>query len=156
MFVSANEASLHITPVHSYFDETVHITVRGLLPKQTVTVMAKVKDVKAMIFQSSAEYTASENGEVDLMTSPSMGGTYKGVEPMGLFWSLEPLTPHNKFTWWDASRPLLVDIMVISHDTPGHVLARGTLQRHFMKEGVQKVVVADGRLRGFLFIPPGE
>ncbi|KAG5277245.1 hypothetical protein AALO_G00115340 [Alosa alosa] len=44
---------------------------------------------------------------------------------------------------------------VVSHERPEHVLAKETHQRRFMKEGVQRVVVTDGRIRGALFIPPG-
>lgn len=154
--MSASSVSVQILPAHCYFDESVQVIVQGLCPKQRVTLMAKVKDDKGMIFQSSAEYQANENGEVDLNCSSSLGGSYSGVEPMGLFWSLSPLTPHNKLAWWDASRPLIVDIEVISRERPGHVLGKVTHERHFLKEGVERVVVTDGKIRGTLFIPPGE
>ncbi|XP_041952367.1 acyl-coenzyme A thioesterase 1-like [Alosa sapidissima] len=146
---------LHFIPTRCHFDDTVQVIVRGLFPKQMVKLVAEVEDDKGMIFRSSAVHRATEHGEVDLNSSPSLGGTYNGTEPMGLFWSLGPLTPHNKFTWWDASRPVLVDVKVVSHERPEHVLAKETHQRRFMKEGVQRVVVTDGRIRGTLFIPPG-
>lgn len=153
--MSALSVSVQILPAHCYFDEPVQVVVQGLNPKQTVTLMAKVKDDKGMIFQSSAEYQANEDGEMDLNSSPSLSGSYSGVEPMGLFWSLLPLTPHNKLTWWDASRPLVVDIEVISCERPGHVLGKETHKRYFLRAGVERVEVTDGRLRGTLFIPPG-
>lgn len=153
--MSTSSVSVQILPARCYFDEPVQIVVQGLCPEQTVTLTAKVKDDKGMIFQSSAEYQANENGEVDLNCSPCLAGSYSGVEPMGLFWSLLPLTPHNKLTWWDASRPLVVDIEVISQETPGRVLCKETLERLFLKEGVHRVVVTDGRIRGTLFVPPG-
>ncbi|XP_062406713.1 acyl-coenzyme A thioesterase 1-like [Sardina pilchardus] len=155
MSTSDTAVGLHVIPARCYFDETVQVIVRGLLPKQSVKLVAEAKDDKGMIFQSSAVHKASEHGEVDFNRSPSLGGTYIGAEPMGLFWSLRPLTPHNKFTWWDASKPLLVDVKVVCHENPGHVLAKETHQRHFMKEGIQRVVVTDGKIRGTLFIPPG-
>ena len=49
-----------------------------------------------------------------------------------------------------------MDIEVVSHERAGLVLAKETHKRRFMKEGVQRVVVTDGGLRGTLFIPPGE
>ena len=154
--MSVRAIAVHMSPVHSYFDEPVQVIVRGLLPKQTVNLIARVKDDKDIIFQGSAVHQATENGEVDLNCSPSLGGTYTGVEPMGLFWSLTPLASHQKLTRWDASRPLLVDIEVVSNERAGLVLAKETHQRRFMKEGVQRVVVTDGGLRGTLFIPPGD
>ncbi|KAL2078238.1 hypothetical protein ACEWY4_025923 [Coilia grayii] len=153
--MSVSGVSVQILHVCGYFDKPLQVIVRGLCPKQTVTLLAEVKDDKGTIFQSSAVHQATEKGEVDTNRSPSLDGTYTGVEPMGLLWSLTPLTPHNKFTWWDASRPLSVDMKVVSHDRPEDVLAKVTRQRHFMKEGVQRCVVTDGRIRGTLFIPPG-
>ncbi|XP_063070575.1 acyl-coenzyme A thioesterase 1-like isoform X2 [Engraulis encrasicolus] len=153
--MSTRGVSVQTLPPAGYFDEPLEVIIRGLCPKQTVRLLAEVTDDKGMKFQSSAVYQASERGEVSTESSPSLGGTYIGVEPTGLLWSLTPASPHNNFTCLDASRPLSVDMKVVSHDEPEDVLAKVTHQRRFMKYGAERRVVTDGRLRGTLFIPPG-
>lgn len=153
--MSVSSVSVEFSPAQCNFDEPVQVVVRGLASKHTVSLVAKVKDDRGMTFQSSAVYQANENGEVDLKSSPSLSGSYSGVEPMGLFSTLAPLTPHNKFSWWDASKPVPVDIEVVSPDSPDQVLVKVTHQRHFMRQGAQRIVVTEGKIRGTLFIPPG-
>uniref|UniRef100_A0A8C7NH46 Acyl-CoA thioester hydrolase/bile acid-CoA amino acid N-acetyltransferase domain-containing protein n=1 Tax=Oncorhynchus mykiss TaxID=8022 RepID=A0A8C7NH46_ONCMY len=79
-----------------FFDEPVHVQVDGLSPHQKVKLRSILWDDKGVIFRASSVYKADATGQVDLCRSPSLGGSYTGVEPMGLFWAMAPETPHNK------------------------------------------------------------
>ncbi|KAI1897300.1 hypothetical protein AGOR_G00081900 [Albula goreensis] len=137
------------------FDELVHIKVEGLAPEQSVEVKAKVTDDKGVTFKSSGIYKADRRGEIDLDSAPSLGGSYTGVEAMGLFWSLRPETPHAKFVKRNALGPCLYDLEVHSSESQGHVLARETNERGFMVEGMRRIPLKEERIRGTLFVPPG-
>ncbi|MEM1132390.1 MAG: acyl-CoA thioesterase/bile acid-CoA:amino acid N-acyltransferase family protein [Pseudomonadota bacterium] len=43
-------------------------------------------------YQSAARFKADEDGRVDVTTSPSLGGSYNGIDPNGLFWSMQPVS----------------------------------------------------------------
>ncbi|XP_053344906.1 acyl-coenzyme A thioesterase 2, mitochondrial-like [Clarias gariepinus] len=145
---------LRVLPSSScFFDEAVQIKLSGLPPGRHVELRAKHQDDKGVVFRAAATYQADARGEVDVSRQPSTGGSYTGVEPMGLFWSMLPESPHKKLLKRDASSPVLVHIE--AHGD-GQVLTQGTNERRFMADGVKRVPVRDGRLRGTLFIPPGE
>lgn len=147
--------SLHIVPgVRSFFDQPIRLKVTGLTAKRTVELRSQLTDDKGITFQASAIYCSDLNGEIDLDKHPSMGGSYSGTQAMGLFTSMRSVVPHHKLFKKDASTPILVYIELIGN---GQVLAKQTLERCFMAEGVQKLPLEnhDG-IVCTLFIPPGK
>ncbi|XP_010892505.2 acyl-coenzyme A thioesterase 1-like [Esox lucius] len=138
-----------------FFDEQVHVKVDGLSPHQKVELKSMVKDDKGVIFKASALYAADATGQVDLCRSPSLGGSYTGVEPMGLFWSMTAQTPHSKLVKRDVTDPMLVDIEVFDTDGQGPVLGTVTTERAFLGGGVRRTPVRGERIKGTLFTPPG-
>ncbi|KAI4905871.1 hypothetical protein NFI96_023560 [Prochilodus magdalenae] len=135
------------------FDEPVQIKLSGLTARQHVELQSNLKDDKGVTFKATATYQADGNGEVDLSRHPSLGGTYTGVEPMGLFWSMRPDVPHSKVVKRDASTPLNYHIVASSG---GEVLAQVTNERHLAAPGVRRTPVREGRIRGTLFTPPAD
>uniref|UniRef100_A0AAR2K0A9 Uncharacterized protein n=1 Tax=Pygocentrus nattereri TaxID=42514 RepID=A0AAR2K0A9_PYGNA len=151
---SGSAARLRILPSTScMFDEAVEIKLSGLTPQQHVQLQSNLRDDKGVVFKATATYQADEKGEVDVSRHPSLGGTYTGVEPMGLFWSMRPDVPHSKVVKRDASSPVHYHIEASSG---GEVLAKETNERHFTCTGVRRAPVSEGRIRGTLFTPPGE
>ncbi|XP_029903168.1 acyl-coenzyme A thioesterase 1 [Myripristis murdjan] len=137
------------------FDKAVQIKVEGLAPRQRVELRSKLVDDRGVIFKASARYAADETGQVDVNRSPSLGGSYTGVEPMGLFWAMAPETPHSKLLKKNVLSPTLVEIGALCEDT-GEVLASETNERGFMTEGMRRIPLQEDRIRGVLFLPPGE
>ncbi|XP_073348889.1 acyl-coenzyme A thioesterase 1 isoform X2 [Pagrus major] len=108
-----------------------------------------------MTFKASALYKADETGQVDVCRAPSLGGSYTGVEPMGLFWSMASETPHSKYVKKNVLSPTVVELEALSGDT-GEILASETNERGYMTEGMRRIPVQEGKIRGVLFIPPGK
>ncbi|XP_069773517.1 acyl-coenzyme A thioesterase 1-like [Narcine bancroftii] len=146
------------------FDEPVRVRAAGLRPLQPVTLRAALSDEKGQAFGSAALYRADERGELDLSRSPALGGHYTGTEPMGLFWSLSPAAPFARMVKRDVTAsPLRVRIEVLAghwsgdpRELPAQPLASCVNERWFMRDGVARVPVRDGRIRGVLFVPPGN
>lgn len=151
-----SQIRLKIFPsVHCLFDKMVQVKVEGLAPYKQVQLRSKLVDDRGVIFKASALYKADETGQVDVCRTPSLGGSYTGVEPMGLFWSMAPETPHSKFLKKNVVSPTLVDIEALCGET-GEVLASETNERGYMTEGMRRIPVQEGRIRGVLFVPPGK
>ncbi|CAO2580757.1 Acyl-coenzyme A amino acid N-acyltransferase 2 [Lemmus lemmus] len=110
------------------------------------------------MFGSKAYYKASEMGEVDLERDPSLGGDYMGVHPMGLFWSLKPEKFLSRLAKKDVNIPYQVHIELSEPHFPvkGIVISPPIVQRWFVGPGVQRKPIREGRIRGVLFLPPGE
>ncbi|OBS70153.1 hypothetical protein A6R68_01302 [Neotoma lepida] len=156
-------AKLTATPLSALVDEPVHIRVTGLTPFQVVCLQASLKDEKGNLFASQAYYKANEVGEVDLERDPSLGGDYRGVHPMGLLWSLKPEKLLSRLAKRDVmNSPYQVHIELRSPYFPVKGIAISplmdslTLERWYVAPGVTRILVKEGRLRGALFLPPGE
>ncbi|KFO19066.1 bile acid-CoA:amino acid N-acyltransferase [Fukomys damarensis] len=154
---------LTATPLSALADEPVHIRVTGLSPFKVVSLQASLSDEKGNLFCSQAYYKANEAGEVDLERDAALGGDYAGVHPMGLFWSLKPEKLLTRLIKKDVmNSPFQVQLKVceplppLRHELSIDPIASVTLERWYVAPGVTRIQVKEGRLRGALFIPPGE
>ncbi|XP_040831255.1 acyl-coenzyme A thioesterase 1-like isoform X1 [Ochotona curzoniae] len=141
----------------SCWDEPLRIAVRGLAPEQPVTLRSALRDEKGALFRAHARYCADARGELDLERAPALGGSFAGLEPMGLFWAMEPDRRLWRLTKRDVQTPFVVELEVLDgHDPePERVLTRAVLERHFLPPGVRREAVRAGRVRATLFLPPG-
>ncbi|KAM7239317.1 hypothetical protein CapIbe_008812 [Capra ibex] len=140
------------------WDEPVRIAVRGLAPGQPVTLRASLRDEKGALFRAHARYCADAAGLLDLERAPALGGSFAGLEPMGLFWALEPEKPFWRFLKRDVQTPLAVELEVLDGHEPEaqRLLGRAVHERDFLAPGVRREPVRAGRVRGTLFLPPGS
>lgn len=151
-----SQIRLKILPsIRCLFDKLVQVKVEGLAPHKPVQLRSKLVDDRGVVFKASALYKADETGQVDVSRAPSLGGSYTGVEPMGLFWAMTPDTPHNKFTKKNVLSPTLVEFEAVSGET-GVVLASETNEREYTTEGMKRIPLEERKIRGVLFIPPGK
>ncbi|XP_034498893.1 LOW QUALITY PROTEIN: peroxisomal succinyl-coenzyme A thioesterase [Ailuropoda melanoleuca] len=139
------------------WDEPVRIAVRGLAPGQPVTLRASLRDEKGALFRAHARYQADAGGLLDLARAPALGGSFVGVEPMGLVWALEPDKRFWRFVKRDVQTPFAVELEVLDGHEPdaGRLLGRAVHERDFLRPGVRREPVRAGRARGTLFLPPG-
>jgi Acyl-CoA thioester hydrolase/BAAT N-terminal region len=82
-------ASMSVSPQAALVDQPVTVSVRGLPAGARTTLTAKATDAGGITWSASAQFQASSAGEVSL-GQPSLGGSYAGVNPMGLFQLMTP------------------------------------------------------------------
>jgi dienelactone hydrolase len=73
-------------------DEPLELVVAGCEPGTTIEIAAKMETTKVTT-RSSAMLVAQADGTVDIGKQPSVGGSYSGVDPYGLWWSADPAVP---------------------------------------------------------------
>ncbi|XP_053736401.1 acyl-coenzyme A thioesterase 1 [Synchiropus splendidus] len=152
----SSQIRLRILPsIRCLFDKRVQVKVEGLSPHRNIELRSKLVDDRGVVFKALAKYRADPSGQVDVSRSASLGGSYTGVEPMGWLWSMAPETPHSKLLKKNVLTPTLVELEALSAET-GEVLVRETHERGYMMEGMMRVPLKEGRIRGVLFIPPGK
>lgn len=153
--MASSQVRLKIFPsVRCLFDKAVQIKVEGLAPNKTVQLRSKLVDDRGVTFKASALYKADKTGQVEVSSLASLGGSYTGVEPMGLFWAMAPDTPHSKLLKKNVLSPTLVELEAVSEET-GELLASETSERGYLTEGMKRIPVEEGKIRGVLFTPPG-
>ncbi|XP_060594045.1 bile acid-CoA:amino acid N-acyltransferase-like isoform X1 [Ruditapes philippinarum] len=154
--------SITVKPSVGMVDEKVNIHIRGLAARQVVTVVADVIE-NGMKFESRCIYQADNNGEIHNFSTESIGGYFKGVEPMGLFWSLKCLAAPNqsaRLIKKDVSTPMKFNIKVYSdaHEVPiqsNDPITGTKVERLYKKPGVRRIPLT-GKIKGTLFIPEGD
>ncbi|XP_042354087.1 acyl-coenzyme A thioesterase 2, mitochondrial-like [Plectropomus leopardus] len=153
----SSQVRLRLLPrARCMFDEPIQVKVAGLRSRQVVTMRARSADEKGVVFRSAATYRADGKGEIDLERDPSLSGSYVGVEPMGLLWSMRPDKLHKRFQKNKSLNPHVVTFSVHEDEAEGRMLAEATNERLLMGDGVSRLPVKEGNIRGVLFTPPGE
>lgn len=154
--MAASQIRLKILPsARCFYDKFVQVAVEGLAPHRPVQLRSKVVDDKGVVFRASALYKADQSGHVDVCRAPSLGGSYTGVEPMGLWWAMAPETPNVKMLKRSVESPMMVEIEALSGEGD-EVLAHQVNERQYMAEGMKRIPVQEGRVRGVVFIPAGD
>ena len=153
-----------VEPLSSLIDDKVRIRASGLQPEQNVTLEARIVGDKGEVFESHAHFIADKDGEVDVCRDSPLGGSYSGVSPMGLLWSMKPAPGQRKgirLMKSDVTKPYNIVLNcfndhVIPNESSLQPLSRVTFEKWYMAEGVKRIPVREGRIRGALFIPPGD
>lgn len=166
-----------VPPNGAFIDEDLRIRLSGLAPHQSVRIHATTEDDANRRWISHARFRADARGEVDLTTHESTGGTYRGVAPMGLFWSMQ-LANGNEgddagvratFTKKDS----LPHAVMLEAELDRSLIVSGRIERAFCARGTairdlaitpeskftsapaSEPGVTSGHM-GRLFLPPGD
>ena len=167
---AAGNVRFEISPNPSFVDEDARVCVRGLPAASLISIHAATEDGLGRRWSSQARFRADSAGVIDASVQESLSGSYRGVAPMGLFWSMESAAASadsNSNFAKSTSSPDRVEFEAL-HD--GQVIARASLNRNFLapgtttrdlkipneSEGPDAGASAGETTVGRLFIPPGR
>jgi len=142
---------LHI-PRGAAVDSALRITVDGLRPGQAVVLRAAMDDSLGRRWESSAAFRAGPTGRVDLARDAPLQGSYAGVQPVGLFTSMDApgdLAGRARFI------PARLDSLplVLRVEEEGRVVDSARVVRWFRAPGVVVRELGGGRVAGRMFYP---
>uniref|UniRef100_UPI0037E96576 bile acid-CoA:amino acid N-acyltransferase-like n=1 Tax=Semicossyphus pulcher TaxID=241346 RepID=UPI0037E96576 len=154
---------LTAVPARALIDEQISINGRFLPPHCPVTVCARMHSEDGDLWESFAHYNTNADGAVSLTRDHSVGGSYLGCEPMGLFWGLQPAPGAReglRLRKKDTETPYVVLISLLEgHVSPSEgqstELAAVTAERWYRAPGVRRVEIRQNGIIGTLFLPPG-
>ncbi|XP_035013170.1 peroxisomal succinyl-coenzyme A thioesterase [Hippoglossus stenolepis] len=155
--------SLSVQPSRGQMDEKFIVLMQNAPPGFKLTVHAFHQCEDRIKWEAFGHYTADATGTVNVSEDLSLGGTYSGVEPMGLLWSLIPVPgskPGLRMRKLNVQTPMEVTISVYQgHQTEGFVdlvsLASVLVERWHMAPGIRRIPITEGGLTATLFLPPG-
>jgi dienelactone hydrolase len=127
---SANGAVVIEAPREVSFFDAPAIRVTGLPPLQPITIRAALTDSSGQAFISSARLVPHGDGVVDTSRSVA-NGSYEGIDPMGLFWSLAG----KGGAQWPVTGAVETTIDVL--DEKDHLLASAKIRRRMIPDDVQ-------------------
>ncbi|PAA92827.1 hypothetical protein BOX15_Mlig030281g1 [Macrostomum lignano] len=163
-------ATISVNKLRSLVDERISIKVSGLPTNSPVTLHLQIKETYGS-FSAFGHYMTDEAGRLDLDSSCSVGGTYTGLDSMGLFWSLKQDPSQRtglRLLRREAEIPLKYQLMALNGHVmwdelageqkpdSGHALCSIGLERTYLSDSVERLPIKFGRLRGALFKPRSQ
>lgn len=176
----AAKLMLHVTPESRLLTESATVVVGGAPPGSEVVIEASLTDHSGQEWSSRGVYFARHDGYVDTAKVASLAGTYTGVDAEGLFWSMLPVAlaelqevgiadrrddwpTFPDFDSWNAPYELRKSLVEISFSARLAGAPEGsastvtaTQKVFFIADGVRRIPIAEGELRGVLFEAPGK
>lgn len=131
---------------------TIHIS--KLDPHAKTTLSVSTQDGMGRDWRASALFEADENGVIEVAKQAPLSGSYSGVDPMGLIWSMCPLQgelPASMF-FPEGNKPLSLHFKVISG---GKVQAEKIIDRQFLALDVEQEDVEQDGVAGRCYFPKG-
>jgi dienelactone hydrolase len=130
---------MSVSPQAALVDQPVTVSVRRLPAGARTTVTAKATDADGTTWSATAQFQATPAGEVSL-SQPSLGGSYTGANPMGLFTLMAP--PPGSAPAWFLHPEAGYDV-TLQASVSGQVVATATVRR----QGPVAVGVVEKQLR---------
>jgi acyl-coenzyme A thioesterase 1/2/4 len=150
------------TPDNGQLTDEFAIAAGGFAPGASVKLSSELVDDAGVRWIAQGDFIADTTGEIDLATAPSEAGTFTGINPAGLFWSLRPESGTDRRFMIEANnknhmlgQPLLdplAPIQITLRASLGDAqVAESRVVLNRLAEGVEVIPVRDGRLRGMAF-----
>nr|XP_046250174.1 peroxisomal succinyl-coenzyme A thioesterase-like isoform X2 [Scatophagus argus] len=154
---------LSVQPSRGLADEKFIVLVQNVPPGFQLTVHSLHKCEDGHSWEAFGHFTANASGVVNVSEDLSLGGTYCGVEQMGLLWSIRPVPgskPWIRLRKTNVQTPMEFTISVYQgHQTEGFAdrvpLAAVVVERWYMAPGVRRFPITESGLTATLFLPPG-
>lgn len=145
-FYSQGKPKLDVTPEKALADVPVKIALSHLKPHEQVTIKASRRFKDDAIWSSSALFEADDKGNIDVSKTAPVSGSYQGIEPMGLFWSMGPAES-------TVAAPLNKDEVLLSVYSHNKLILQKTLSRLFASSEVEHKDINEEGIVGVLYYP---
>src|SRR5580704_6521340 len=126
-----------ISPNPAFVDDDVHVCVRGLAGSSLISIQTATEDDQGRRWISLGHFRADSSGVIDVSADESLGGSYRGVAPMGLFWSMESVAASADGSSSFAKNASAADRVDFQALLDGRVIARASLARNFLARGTR-------------------
>lgn len=137
--------------------EEIIIKMIDLPEKAEIKLHIQRKDDKNQLWYSHATFISDEEGTINTTKSPSVSGTYNGIDPVGLFWSMEVLNeserlPENLTKINDNSGIYLYFDVEIN----GEITARETMEVLITLPEIESQEIRENDITANLYHPSGR
>jgi hypothetical protein len=119
-----------------------------------VTLKLAVSNNGNLNYASKTEFKSDKNGTIDLSKSVPECGSYKNPDLMSIFWTMKP-QENSDARFWPLKIDESLECKYQVYDQE-NLLAEEMIYKDYMADGVKRIVVKSGQIRGTLFLPPGK
>lgn len=142
---------ISITPEPALLDQPLKIIISNLAPNKKISVQTSLTDQNKKTWQAAALFESNNQGMINLSTQAPISGSYKGINPMGLFWSMLPNQKNTPHYFIDKNGQTIV-ITVSSKNNP-KIIAQKTIHRILLADTIERKSIRENGIVGTLFYP---
>jgi acyl-coenzyme A thioesterase 1/2/4 len=157
-----NQPKIQVSPQTGMLTDKYTIKANGFSPGSKVRLSSELVDESGIKWIAHGEFVADAAGEVNVDDAPSEKGTFSGLNPGGLFWSMRPEAGTSRDFMINGDNknhmrgqpnfdPLAAQTITLRahNDAEGNAATDVTLKR--LADGVESFPVSEGHLRGIAF-----
>jgi len=145
-------AIFHIVPENALIDQEVEIKLEQVKPSQIVRIEAETIDDDQVKWRSYGVFQANASGVINLNEIYPIQGSYDDKDSMGLFWSMRPEEQGNSFKRKNDE----FSIVFKAFSEEKEELAAAQVTRICQAHDVEKIVIHEDGVDGWLFLPKGD
>ncbi len=138
-----------VLPKKALIDIPVKISISNITANEQITVKASCKDKNKDTWTSQATFQANDKGSVNIAKQSPLAGTYNGIHPMGLLWSMAPIDKKIQHFSFDKNT-LEIHLSVYSKDK---LIVETIFYRLFISPDTEKIKIREQGIIGTLFYP---
>lgn len=132
------------------------IRLGGIRVGTKITLRAAVDDDAGRMWESSGVFIANGDGLVNSAADASVGGSYRGTDAAGLFWSMSQTEDSRAQRATFCKNGVEPDRVAITAEADGERTAEAMLERRWVSPNTEiRELRAEGTV-GWLCIPPGR
>ena len=145
--------TIEVSSEQSLLDEEVVIKFKNLFPREKIQIQAETTDDNHIVWKSFGLFEADDLGVIDLSKQSPLEGSYQGIDPMGLLWSMQPCTDEIGTSFKMKKEEYFLRITALRNND---VIAMQEISRARISSEVKRVPVQENGLVGALFLPPSD
>ncbi|MFA5075167.1 MAG: acyl-CoA thioesterase/bile acid-CoA:amino acid N-acyltransferase family protein [Candidatus Babeliales bacterium] len=138
---------IHVSKQKALIDEPIEISVLNLTSYEQITLESSCKDKKNNTWLSHATFQADDKGVVNVATQAPISGSYKIVDPMGLFWSMISTDKEDPSFSFDKNE-LEISLSVFSQNK---LITQKKIYRLIVSPDIEKRQIREQGIVGTLF-----
>ena len=151
LFWLKSTPNIFVTPEHPLIDEPVEILISKLPANQQIIIEASCKDKDNNAWTSRATFQTDDKGVVNVAKQAPISGSYSGIDPMGLIWSIAPAdTEVLKRTGVLNTQEISISVFL-----KDKLLTQKIIHRLPVASNVEKKEIRENGIVGTLFYPKG-
>ena len=142
-----------ITPEQALFDEPIDISISNLPANEQINLEVSCKNQDGNFWKSSAIFQTNDKGVVYVAKQAPISGSYKGIDSMGLFWSMTPTDKDSSKNTFLSQITLHLHEVSLSVFLGNKLRIQKTIRRLFVPPDVEKKDIHEQGIVGTLFYP---
>lgn len=151
----AQQPEILVNHETALIDQHIEISILHLKPHQEVVITATAYDHEQNKWNSWASYKADAQGIINFKNDFCLSGTYTGVDPMGLFWSMSSNDMHKpRFIINNKNNNMIKILLSVVFDNK--IVCQKNIYRLLCTPNIERKEIRDNGIVGTIFYPQDQ